>query len=504
VPVSVRVVISLATRAAVLAVLPAVALTTARAEAPPSKASDVPAANASSSPERASTTNHAAADTRVARRAAPGNLVGHGGPVKAIAVDSATQRVLTGSFDYSAMVWDIAGETPRMLQRFADFEGAVNAVAFVPGSDRFVAGGDDGDVWLWEISGKTPVARLKGHTGKINAIAVSADGHLAVSSSWDRTARIWDLRKCEPGPVLAGHKGPVNAAIFSADAQYVYTASYDGTIIAWRTADGTRLRTIYSHGWGINVLALVPGEGPPRLIFGALNGAIGVVDPENGGLTATLPGYERPVLSIAVTAKPGLVATGSGDGSIRVVRSGDWAPIEEFSNTFGPVWALAFIGGGTALYYGGLDDFALKWQVEPRAPFEPIESKYPRRFQVSETNSLGELQFARKCSVCHTLGADDRNRAGPTLHGLFGRRAGSISGYPYSNALKGSDIVWTEVTIGKLFELGPEHYTPGSKMPLQKITDKETREALIAFLKSATTDDGDTHPTEPQKAGQAR
>ena len=108
------------------------------------------------------------------------------------------------------------------------------------------------------------------------------------------------------------------------------------------------------------------------------------------------------------------------------------------------------------------------------------------RGEASDRIAAGELQFARKCSVCHTLQADGRNRAGPTLHKVFGRKIGTLDGYPYSEAVKKLEIVWTPETLGKLFELGPEVFTPGSKMPLQKMTDTAQREALIAFLELAT------------------
>jgi cytochrome c len=219
----------------------------------------------------------------------------------------------------------------------------------------------------------------------------------------------------------------------------------------------------------------------------------------------TLPSHERPVLSLAVLEKPGIIATGSGDGVIRVLRAGDGSTIEEYSNPYGPVWALAFTADGTALYYGGLDDFATLWRIRPREPFEAIDSPFPRRFQVrgkaDSQLAAGEIEFARKCSVCHTLDKDGANRAGPTLHGVFGRRIGSVAGYPYSDALKGLDIVWSSETIGKLFELGPEEFTPGSKMPLQKMTDPAQRDALIAFLKQATEPGGSEAAKDGTSAG---
>ncbi len=429
-----------------------------------------------------------------------GNLVGHGGPIKAIAVDADNARVATGSFDYAMMIWDVSGETPKILQRFDQHDGAVNAVAFVPNSTRVLAAGDDGTLSLWDLANAQRVHRFTGHTAKINHVAVSLDGRYAVTSSWDRTARVWDLSTLTAGPVLAGHGGPVNAAQFSKDGRHVYTAGYDGVLRLFNRADGKLERPLYKHGWGLNVLVRVPGS--EQLVTGALNGAVLVVDGASGDVIKELAAFERPVLSLAVVEKPGLLAVGAGDGNLRVIRLADWEEIETYQNPFGPVWALAFAPGAAALYYGGLDDFVTRWQIRPRASYDSVQSPYPRRFQVSgdpdDRVAQGALQFARKCSVCHTLKPDGRNRAGPSLYKLFGRRIASLPGYPYSKALHDLDIVWTEDTVSKLFELGPENYTPGSKMPLQKMTDPRQRAALIAFLKMASEPDG---ADEPAKRG---
>lgn len=426
--------------------------------------------------------------TEDARRVASGNLVGHGGPIKAVRIDVATGHVLTGSFDYAMMAWDISGPEPRQLGRFADHDGAVNAVAFVPGGNRVLSAGDDGTVSIWDLETGQLVHRFSGHEGKIVGLSVSEDGRWAASASWDRTARIWDLERLEAGPVLSGHTGPVNAVAFSADGARVFTASYDGSIGAFRRSDGSFERPVYRHGWGINVLERLPGS--DRLVFGSLNGSAGIVEAESGVIAVELQSHERPVLALAVLEKPSLIATGSADGTIHVVRADDGAVIEKYQNPYGPIWALAFTSEGRSLYYGGLDDFATLWHVQPRQPFEPIASPFPRRFQLTgegdDAMTQGQIQFARKCSVCHTLTPDGANRAGPTLYGLFGRRVGTLPGYPYSEALKQLDIVWTEETVSRLFELGPDEYTPGSKMPLQKMTDKEQRDALVAFLKAAT------------------
>src|SRR5262249_30297805 len=92
----------------------------------------------------------------------------------------------------------------------------------------------------------------------------------------------------------------------------------------------------------------------------------------------------------------------------------------------------------------------------------------------------------RACVACHTLSSEDGPRAGPTLAGLYGRRIASLPGYNFSEALKKLSIVWTPETVAKLFELGPAAYTPGTKMPEQRIGSPEDRKALTDFLSRAT------------------
>lgn len=413
------------------------------------------------------------------------HLVGHGGPIKAIAATTTGDRLLTGSFDYSMNLWRFDGDgRPQLVQRFDDHDGAVSATAFFADGKRAASASDDGTIQIWQLAGAKRLARLTGHSAKILGLDISADQTRLASASWDGTVRLWDVAQGTEIAVLKGHKGPVNAVRFSHDGRRLVSAGYDGTLGLWDIEKRALLRSAYKHGWGINVLERLPDHG--RYVFGALDGTTGIVDIQDGRLLGKLIQRDKPILSLAHIAQPGLLAVGSGDGIIDVYRTGDWKHLERHKNPYGPVWAMAFIDGGARLYYGSLDDHATAWQVSPRKPFEAAAvTKFPRRFQVKNVD-LGERQFARKCSICHTLSPDGRNRAGPTLYGIFGRRIASLPDYPYSAPLKKLDIVWTAETIAKLFEIGPHEYTPGSKMPLQKITDVKKRDALIAFLKKAT------------------
>jgi len=87
-----------------------------------------------------------------------------------------------------------------------------------------------------------------------------------------------------------------------------------------------------------------------------------------------------------------------------------------------------------------------------------------------------------RCQGCHSI---DRNRAGPRHRGLFGRRAGSVPGFEYSDAMRRSGIVWSAATLDR-FLTAPLKAVPGTAMGFDGIKDPRERADLIAYLKRAT------------------
>ena len=406
-------------------------------------------------------------------------LKGHGGPIKGIDVSPDGGRILTASFDFSIGLW--RGDTPVWLEAH---RAAVNAVRFVD-RNRAVSGGDDFQLYLWDLStGKA--RRMGSHQNKVNALELSPDRRTVATASWDGTIGLWPIDGGKPR-FLKGHRSNVSDIAYKADGRTLYSASADGTIRTWDPVEGTRKRFFLRHGFGVNTLVL--NDSANWLAYGSLDGTIRVVDAETGERIADFTSGRSPILAMAADPDFATLAVGDGEGFIKVIDSRAWKVRRNFRATLrGPVWALRFSPDGKNIHAGGLDDAMYSWPVDSLGEHQRMTREERTFLRKPSSMSNGERQFQRKCSICHALGPDGLRRAGPTLFGIFGRQAGTLAGYKYSRTLLNSDIVWNEGTIDALFDEGPDHYIPGSKMPMQRIVKPADRDDLIAFLKRATTD----------------
>ena len=93
--------------------------------------------------------------------------------------------------------------------------------------------------------------------------------------------------------------------------------------------------------------------------------------------------------------------------------------------------------------------------------------------------AAGEKAFA-VCKTCHAVEAG-KNMIGPSLHAIQGRKSGSIPGYAYSTANKGSGITWTNEKLFQYLE-APQRVIPGTKMTYTGVKDPQQRADLIAYL----------------------
>ena len=407
-------------------------------------------------------------------------LKGHGGPVMGIAVAPSGQ-VASASFDNSVGLW--TGRSPLWLE---GHDAAVVDLTFVDDT-TLASGGDDFTVRLWQSGAGTVLGR---HKGKVTDLAVSPDGRTLASASWDGSVGLWPLADKTAPRMLDQQHGGVNDVAFSPDGTRLFAATAFGDLVAYDLTSNLPPRKLAAHGFGINEMIVAPDG--RWIAYGTVDGTTRVIDAATGAPLRQFAVERKPVLAMAFHPGTNSIAVGYGDGYIITLDTAGppekWRIAKGFqAMREGPVWALAYAPDGGVIWAGGLDNVVYGWPVSLLGAFEPVAGASDKSFlRKAGTMPNGERQFMRKCSICHSLTDDSSRKAGPSLHGVFGRPAGTLPGYRYSPTLSGSDIVWNDATIDALFDIGPDHYIPDSKMPMQRITRAEDRADLIEFLKRET------------------
>jgi cytochrome c len=410
-----------------------------------------------------------------AERAIPGpELRGHGGPVRALAA-LPDGRLASAGFDSTIIIWDLArGQAAHVLRQH---ETAVNALVARP--DGCVAsGGEDARIKIWCEQAVPTIATFIGHQAAVSALALSRDGVL-ISGSWDKTVRVWNAQGTPR--LLAEHAAPVTSLLVTSDGA-VLSTSHDGTV---------KLTPLQGNKHGVSLARQLKLEAPitsavqlpdGRFLLACADGSLREADAQ---LTAarTVAQLEGPLTAVIVSPDGKTAATGGLRTPVTLINLTDTAKPVALGNAL-PFWAMIYSRDGREILTGGNDRAVRRFDAVTGSPVVPTIPK-PASPDIADAKDRGAKVF-RACAVCHGLTAADTHLAGPTLHQIMGRKIASLKGYEFSQPLSKLDIIWTPETIARLFEVGPAIFTPGTKMPEQRLTDPDDRKALVEWLSRVT------------------
>jgi len=105
---------------------------------------------------------------------------------------------------------------------------------------------------------------------------------------------------------------------------------------------------------------------------------------------------------------------------------------------------------------------------------------------VAQDAAAGQASFA-KCQACHAVGQGAKNKLGPELNGLAGRKAGAAAGYQYSPALKNAGFTWDQSSFAAFMQ-NPRTKVPGNKMVFAGMKDQAEIAGLWAYLTRFSAD----------------
>ncbi len=125
----------------------------------------------------------------------------------------------------------------------------------------------------------------------------------------------------------------------------------------------------------------------------------------------------------------------------------------------------------------------MKVRIAAVAMFGVLSSASMAAAQTGDA-AKGERVFSQ-CKTCHTVDKGGKNGVGPNLAGVFGRKAGTVDGFKFSEAMTGSGIVWDEKVLAEYLK-DPKGRIPGNKMAFVGIKRQDQLDDLIAYLQKAS------------------
>jgi WD40 repeat protein len=331
------------------------------------------------------------------------------------------QRVVTASEDKTARVWDAA--TGQPVTPPLRHEDAVYATAFSPDGRRVVTTSEDKTARVWDAATGQPVTPPLRHGDMVWPAEFSPDGRLIVTASQDKTARIWDAATGQPATPTLQHAGKVWWATFSPDGRLVATACEDHTARIWDAHTGEPAGLPLQHSEEVTYVAFSPdgqrlvtasGESFFRIMDGFKDrpGEARVWDVATGKPLTPPMQHKLGVFQAVFSPDGRYVATASRDKTARVWDANTGKPVTPSLPHNDLVFHVAFTPDGRHLATASFDNAARIWDVGA------VESDQPAPVALDASFLAGWYNFS----------SDGRLIAGKSWEGKNARVWNALTG----------------------------------------------------------------------------
>lgn len=284
---------------------------------------------------------------------------GHSSWISAAAFSPDGHAILSGSGDGTLKLWDIA--TGRETFTCRGHSYGVTCAAFSPDGQTILSGSADSTLKLWDAVSGREIRTFRGHANWVEAVAFSPDGRKVVSGSWDRTLKLWDAVSGREMGTFRGHEYGVTSVAFSPDGQTILSGSWDHTLKLWDAASGRELRTYSGHSNAVTC-AVFSSEGK-TILSGSWDNTLKLWDAATGQELRTFSGHSNAVLSAAWSADDRMILSGSGDHTAKLWDAATGRELRTFRGHSCRFADVAFSPDGRTVLSGSRDSTLKLWDV---------------------------------------------------------------------------------------------------------------------------------------------
>jgi eukaryotic-like serine/threonine-protein kinase len=345
-------------------------------------------------------------------------LSGHSGPIESSVYSPDGTRILTGSADKTARIWD--ARTGAQLLLLAGHTDRIQCAAYSPDGARILTASADKTVKIWDAATGAQLGSLVGHGDAVNWAAYSPDGTRIVTASEDMTARIWDAQTRAQIVVLSGHGNHVNTAAYSPDGTRIVTASDDKTARIWNSRSGALIASLSGHG-DVVYAAAYSGDGS-RIVTASGDHTARIWDARTNAPLSVISGHIDRVYRASFSPDDTQVVTTSADKSARIWDSRTGAELSSLSHSV-RVRSAAYSPDGTHIVTGSEDDTARTWDTRAMAQLAQLSGHADRVYSAA---------YSRDGSQIVTAAGDETARIWDTRSGRQAHVLSGHSGYVYA------------------------------------------------------------------------
>ncbi|VXD12274.1 Protein kinase domain [Planktothrix serta PCC 8927] len=250
----------------------------------------------------------------------------------------------------------------------------IYGVAITPDGQNIVSCSEDETIKIWNLKTGELEKTLTGHSGEVLAIAISSDGQTIVSGSYDKTVRLWNLEAGEEISVLVTSESKVESVaihphknIIGMNHSYGKSSSYARVLV--KNIDTDKYAYTSSHSVsniGVIINAITFAFSSPFLAYENPQGSIIIAHMNTGETIRELkvPGIDYRFLSLAFSSDTQILASGSGDNTIKIWQPATGNLIRSLEEHSGGVYSVAITSDNKILVSGSEDQTIKLWEIE--------------------------------------------------------------------------------------------------------------------------------------------